>query len=50
MTCFTYGLMSFRHSKLVSNKQTNVYEVEECFKLVETINVFQDKGLMIVFL
>ena len=48
MTCFTYGyvngLMLFRHSKLVSNKQTNVYEVEECFKLVENDQCLPRRG------
>jgi hypothetical protein len=49
MTGFTYGynvngLMLFRHSKLVSNKQTNVYEVEECFKLAENNECLSRRG------
>ena len=49
MTGFTYGynvngLLSFRHSKLVSKKQTNVYEVEECFKLVENDQCLPRRG------
>ena len=41
MTAFTYGynvngLVAFRSSKLIKNKQTNVYEVEECFHLAQS--------------
>ena len=38
MTAYTYGynvngLVTYCSSKLISNKQTNVYEVEECLHL-----------------
>jgi len=41
MTAFTYGynvngLVAFRSSKLIKNKQTNVYEVEECLHLAQS--------------
>ena len=40
MTAFTYGynvngLVAFRSSRLIKNKQTNVNEVEECFHLAQ---------------
>ena len=49
MTGFAYGynvngLMSFRDSKFVSKKQTNVYEVEECFKLAENNECLSRRG------
>ena len=41
MTAFTYGynvngLVAFRSSRLIKNKQTNVNEVEECFHLAQS--------------
>lgn len=41
MTAFSYGynvngLVSFRSSRLIKNKQTNVIEVEECFLLAQS--------------
>ena len=41
MTAFTYGynvngIVAYRSSKLIKNKQTNVYEVEECLHLAES--------------
>ena len=41
MTAFTYGynvngLISYRQSRLIRNKQTNVYEVEECLQMANS--------------
>ena len=41
MTAFTYGynvngIVAYRSSKLIKNKHTNVYEVEECVHLAES--------------
>ncbi|KXJ19976.1 hypothetical protein AC249_AIPGENE15268 [Exaiptasia diaphana] len=48
MTAFTYGynvngLISYRQSRLLRNKQTNVYEVEECYRLAQASELLPKK-------
>ena len=50
MTAFTYGynvngLVAFRSSRLIKNKQTYVNEVDECFHLAQSNELLPRRDL-----